>query len=96
MIEEKFDTTGVKHGTLTDFVVYPNPTSGYLKIQGQEMMQITSYNVSDVSGKSVLSGELTANQIKQSRIDMTSLKRGLYLVKLSGERINRVVKVVKE
>jgi len=49
-----------------------------------------------LSGKTVLSGELTPNQFKQSRIDMTALKRGLYLVKLSGNRINRVVKVVKE
>jgi hypothetical protein len=61
-----------------------------------DMMQITSYTITDVSGKTVLSGELSANIVGQSRIDMTALKRGLYLVKLSGGRMNRVVKVVKE
>gem|GEM_PF-2571420 len=33
MIEVKFDTTGVKSGTLTDFVVYPNPTPDYLLVR---------------------------------------------------------------
>ena len=61
-----------------------------------EMMQITSYIVSDVSGKTVLSGELIQNSFDESKIDLSSLQKGLYFVKLSGDRINRVVKVVKE
>jgi hypothetical protein len=33
MIEEKFDTTGVRPCILPDFVVYPNPTRDYLLIR---------------------------------------------------------------
>jgi hypothetical protein len=61
-----------------------------------EMMQITSYTVSDVSGKIILSGELFQNSFGQSGIEMSALPKGFYFVKFSGARINRVVKVVKE
>jgi hypothetical protein len=81
---------------LPDFFIFPNPTHDYLVIQGLEMMQFTRYAVSDLTGKTVLSGELAPNQFKPSRIDMTTLSRGLFVVKLSGNAINRVFKVVKE
>jgi hypothetical protein len=61
-----------------------------------EMMQFTSYTVSDVSGKIVLSGKWSQNSLGQSKIDMSSIQKGLYCVKFSGDRMNRVVKVVKE
>jgi len=59
-------------------------------------MQITSYAVSDVLGKTVLSGELIQNSFGQFRIEMSALPKGHYFVEFSGVRINRVVKVVKE
>ena len=60
------------------------------------MMQITSYTVSDVSGKTVLSGELVQSSFGRSGIEMSALPKGLYFVEFSDERINRVEKVVKE
>ena len=39
-----------------------------------EMMQITKYSVTDVSGKIVLAGELTPNSFNQSGIEMSALK----------------------
>jgi len=61
-----------------------------------EMMLFTFYTVSDLTGKIVLSGELSPNQFKQFGIEMSALPNGLYFVKFSGERINKAVKVVKE
>jgi hypothetical protein len=61
-----------------------------------EMMQITSYTVSDLSGKIVLSGNWSQNSFGQSKIDLSTLQKGLYFVKLSGDRMIRVVKVVKD
>jgi len=46
--------------------------------------------------KIVLSGNLFQNLFGQSGIEMSALPKGFYFVKLSGERINMVVKVVKE
>jgi hypothetical protein len=59
-------------------------------------MQSTSYTISDISGKIVLSGELSHNSVGQSKIDLSTLQKGLYFVKLSGDLMNRVVKVVKD
>ena len=60
------------------------------------MMQITSYTVSDVSGKTVLSGKLFQNSFGQFGIELSALPKGFYFVEFSGERINRFVQVVKE
>jgi len=57
---------------------------------------ITQYAVTDISGKIVLSGELVQNSFGQSGIEMSALPKGFYFVKFSGERINKVVQVVKE
>lgn len=61
-----------------------------------EMMQFTSNTVSNLSGKTVLSGELIQNSFGKSGIEMSSLTKGLYFVIFSGEHINRLVQVVKE
>jgi len=61
-----------------------------------DMMQFTSYVVTDLTGKTVLSGELVQNSLGQFGIEMSALPKGFYFVKYSGEHINRVVKVVKE
>ena len=42
--------------------------------------------------KIVLSGNLFQNLFGQSGIEMSALPKGFYFVKLSGERINMVVK----
>ena len=49
-----------------------------------------------VSGKIVLLEELVQNSFGQFGIEMSALPKGFYFVEFSGERINRVVQVVKE
>jgi hypothetical protein len=44
----------------------------------------------------MLSDDLSQNSFGQSKIDLSTLQKGLYFVKLSGDRMNRVVKVVKD
>lgn len=92
----KFDSTLVSNGILPDFAVYPNPTQDYLFLQSPEMVKRYYYTVSDISGKTILVGKWSQNSFGPSKIDMSSLQKGLYFVKLSGDRMNRVVKVVKD
>jgi hypothetical protein len=44
----------------------------------------------------VVNTTLVQNSFGQFGIEMSALQKGLYFVKLSGDRMNRVVKVVKE
>jgi len=44
------------------------------------LMQYTSYCITDVSGKTVLSGELVQNSFGQSGIEMSVLPKGFYFV----------------
>jgi len=57
--------------------------------------EILTYSIS-VSGKIVLSGNWSQNSFGPSTIDLSSIQKEFYFVNLNGDRMNRVVKVVKE
>ncbi|MBT3647506.1 MAG: T9SS type A sorting domain-containing protein [Flavobacteriales bacterium] len=68
-----------------NFKVYPNPAVDYLRIdrQGYEIDNATIY---DIKGQVILQTALTAN----SSVDVQSLESGMYLLELSGEKVNSV------
>jgi hypothetical protein len=68
--------------------LYPNPSNGFLKIQTELPVNVT---LIDVLGKVVF----TANNItSQNEIDITTLQKGLYLAKISGENINLTERII--
>lgn len=68
--------------------IYPNPSSGLLKIQTESSVRI---QLIDVLGKVVY----TANNISSANVlDISSLSKGLYLAKITGENINFTEKVI--
>jgi hypothetical protein len=70
--------------------VYPNPTTGELRITNYEL-QITSIEVFDVYGR-----KQKAENRKQNLIDISHLQTGLYFVKITTEAGEVIRKVVKE
>jgi trimeric autotransporter adhesin len=68
--------------------IYPNPAADYLTIEG--FNEHTIAQVYDISGKLILNKQLNTNQI-----DISSLAKGLYFIKLSTEEGSVVRKFVK-
>jgi PKD repeat protein len=73
------------------FKCYPNPVSGILTIETETAKGI--YQLQDITGKLLLSGNVTATKFS---LDISALSKGIYLLSLfDGEQqVNR--KIVKE
>jgi hypothetical protein len=65
--------------------VYPNPTSNFLTFSTNQA--IDSYSVVNLA---VLTG------INESKVDVSSLDKGVYLIELSDKDIKRTVKFIKD
>jgi type IX secretion system substrate protein len=66
-------------------VLYPNPTKGILNIGNKNLKNIVVYDVS---------GKIIKAFAPESQIDLSSLSKGLYIIKLFGERETIVDKIV--
>ncbi len=79
---------GLDDNTLTDFYVYPSPTTGILNIQSKTSIdQIEVYN---------LLGQLILSNSNVNTIDISSVSQGVYFIKVKDENGNiGTQKVVK-
>ena len=79
--------TGANTETIEAHKIYisPNPVSDILTVNG--ISQPVEFQITDLTGKEILSGEISNNSV-----DVSSLKVGLYLLKLE----NRSIQFIKE
>ncbi len=75
--------------TKAGYRVYPNPTSGLVKVNVPVTKQtIINYRIVDMSGKVVMSQQVSLRPgLQQFTADMTSLSPGNYRIILEGDRI---------
>jgi len=74
-----------------EIVLYPNPTTGELKVTSYEL-QVTSIEVFDIYGRKVLEPSLTVLR----SYDLTILQPGIYFVKILTDNGVVVKKLVKQ
>lgn len=72
----------------TQFSVYPNPSNGIFNISTIESVNV---NIVDVSGKTVYKANALDNN---AVINLSSLQKGIYLMQVSGESINKTEKLI--
>ena len=80
----------VDENSLFDVKLYPNPTSGQLSIESEEM---TSVSVYDLMGQCLM--QVSAED-GQTILDMSQLQNGIYFIKVNtanGLAVQRVVKI---
>jgi len=85
-------TTGISEVTAEKMTIYPNPTSGQLRVSGDILdskdSEIRIYNV---VGQVVFTSQLSKLS-PETTIDISGLANGLYFLKVGG----KVVKIIKE
>ena len=79
------DISSVEEIEKTSWNIYPNPANDRISIQGIENKQ--TYEIMDMSGRTVLSG----NHCQES-IDISMLEKGMYVL-MTGEESKRFVKL---
>lgn len=87
-------TLGVAGFVNSQFSAYPNPTTGIITIALKNSTgSIDTVIVTDVLGKTVMTNSVhSAN----TTVDLSSLTKGLYFVKIQAEGQVKTLKVVKE
>lgn len=76
---EDTTTTFIHDEQKLAFKVFPNPSSGQIKISGIEQNVHTSYHIYDLNGRIVKSGSLA--KTNQSEINISHLPNGLYILR---------------
>ena len=86
---ENLPILGVNENALSDFSVYPNPTTGVLTVQSKTaIVQIEIHS---------LLGQLVLSNTNQNTIDISSVSQGVYFIKVMDENGDfGAQKVVKE
>ena len=80
--------TALKHTETSNLVIYPNPANDFITISGARNARIV---ISDLKGRMLLNVEAGSNQI-----DIRSLAKGIYVLKVQSEDKQVVGKLVKE
>jgi hypothetical protein len=84
-------TTALAPQKENDLSVYPNPASHFItitNINGPSLIQLY-----DTNGSLQLQRQATENE---TRIDVSSMKRGLYIIKIKGKQAYQYSKVIIE
>ena len=81
---------------ITNITTYPNPTKDFVNIKlNSEFISIIDYSIYDVQGK-FLKKELINPSIFSSKIDVSTLQKGNYILKINTLTDSFVVKIIKE
>ncbi|MCF8217731.1 MAG: T9SS type A sorting domain-containing protein [Bacteroidales bacterium] len=83
---------GISDQTSLDYSLYPNPTTGLVKISAES--QIKSLFITDITGKTVRRYDNLNTRGKT--IDLSGLKTGIYLARIQTEKGVFSAKVIKE
>lgn len=71
------NTLSVGSKSISNFIMYPNPTSGILNINLNSFKNSVSLEIHNLVGQQVFTTKLTKSN---SRISVNNLSKGLYLV----------------
>ena len=72
--------------------VYPNPSRGLLFIKSSSPFNELRYKISDMSGKTILKGEFTRQDIQ---MDIKNIKKGTYILTVISPTDSVVKKIIK-
>jgi len=86
------DAEALGNEPMTSVMVYPNPAESYVKVSlSNRYTGIASYNLVNTIGQMVLNGNL-----KNQAIDISRLKRGIYILEVNDGQKIFTSKLIKE
>lgn len=79
--------------TSSNLRIYPTVSNGNINIISNDYIENTKLNVYSITGKNVYSGNLDLSRT-ESKLDLTGLQSGLYLMKFSKDNIETTHKIM--
>ena len=89
------ESLSVDSFSLEDLALFPNPTSGNITIQSTQLTSEVSFLIYDIQGKMLFSQKI-APQNGSFVLDISSLEKGVYFVKISSEEKTAIRKLIKK
>ena len=89
------ESLSVNSFSLEDLSLFPNPTSGNITIQSTQLTSEVSFVIYDIQGKMLFSQKI-APQDGSFVLDISSLEKGVYFVKISSEEKTAIRKLIKK
>jgi len=83
-----------KENYLNDINVYPNPSEGLFTFSWTPLNKPTSYTITDVIGKTVVSNIILKEQSENLLLNMTGFTKGIYFVNFYSVKGKETKKVV--
>jgi len=78
-----------------DMLVYPNPSSGLVYYQSHNLPQNYSLTVMDMTGQKVIDQSITGfSNYDTGMLNLHHLKKGMYILRISGNRYQFIEKIV--
>ncbi|SDT96292.1 Por secretion system C-terminal sorting domain-containing protein [Polaribacter sp. Hel1_33_78] len=84
-------TASVNDDFLNNVKIYPNPAQNNLFIKSENSLNISNIKITNLLGKEVF----TSNLI-DSKIDVSNLKTGVYILKIQSENASKNIKFIKQ
>jgi hypothetical protein len=92
----KLATPGISNAPST-VSVYPNPTTGIVRLSAPSLKTNTTITICDIMGRTLLAAQYNFGASATTTIDMNIFAAGIYFVKVVSESGSaQVVKLVKE
>ena len=82
--------TYINSGNLYNIKVYPNPAFNIINIKTDNKEYITSYSITDLSGKQLLHGQI---QYGYGEINIEKLSAGIYTLVIGNNHLNFIKKI---
>jgi hypothetical protein len=81
---------------INDLFVYPNPAKEWLSISlPLELKGEVRVTITDIMGLAVYADLLEGLPVKKEVINISSLERGIYFIRLQGEQFDKILRFVK-
>ncbi|WP_196890537.1 T9SS type A sorting domain-containing protein [Aureivirga marina] len=83
-------SVGIEEITIDGLTIYPNPANNFVKISAKE--EIQKIEIIDVLGKKVFSKK---GNISEEKIDISTLKSGVYFIQITSNEKTNFVQILK-
>lgn len=97
LIADSIQSTGIGHAEDFSFELYPNPFSETIKLSlKNHTVKDYTIEVLNVLGKQVFIKEYKNSDLPNTAINLKQLPNGIYFLKLTGYRLNKTVRLIKQ
>ncbi len=95
VFKHQMSGAGLKNITLDNVLLYPNPTSGFVKIDLGDYASNVSVQVVDLNGRIMLEKTIEVNAAL-FELNLQNLQAGTYFVHITGDQLNAVKQLNKQ